>query len=107
MVAVRMIPGKSLIRFGGTNESCMDASERLHSRFRSANHVARDYQLLDLAGPLVDAEQAHVAIKALDGVITDITGAAVDLHRSIRHAPAQFRGKELGARGFGRDVASI
>src|SRR5215471_2542933 len=107
MVAVRMIPGKSLICVAGTNASRADASARLHSRFRSANHIARDHELLDLAGPLVDAEEADVPIEALDSVVTDIAGAAMNLHRSIGHAPAHFRGKELGARGFGRHVASI
>src|SRR5690554_6785384 len=33
------------------------------------DHVARDHELLDLAGALVDAEQAHVAVEALHDVL--------------------------------------
>src|SRR5688500_5661856 len=42
--------------------------------------LAGDDHLLDLAGALVDAEDAHVAVKALDPVLGDVAGAAEDLH---------------------------
>src|SRR5439155_2374793 len=74
---------------------------------RLADHVARDHQLLDLAGAFVDPEQPNVAIEALDGVVADVAGAAVDLHRTIGDAAAHFRSEQLRACRFRRDVLSI
>src|SRR5215831_6816895 len=52
-----------------------------------------DDELLDLAGPLVDAEQADVPVDALDGHPAHVPEAAVDLHRPVR-GPADHLGAE-------------
>src|SRR5262245_61874510 len=69
--------------------------------FDSLDHVARDHELLDLAGAFVDAEQPHVAIEPLDAVVGHVTGAAVDLHRAIGDTPAHLGGEILAARRLG------
>src|SRR4051812_2067991 len=49
-------------------------------------HFPGDDHLLDLTGALVDAEDAHVAVEALDAVVGDVAGAAEDLHRLVGDA---------------------
>ena len=63
---------------------------------------AADDQLLDLRGALVQRGDAGVAQVALDRVVVDVAGAAVDLDRQVRALDRGLRGKELGARGLGR-----
>src|SRR5690606_10185645 len=72
-----------------------------------ADHVAGDDHLLDLGGALVQAEQAHVAVEPLDGVLADVTGAAMDLHAAVGYPAAHFGGEHLGAGGLGADVAAF
>src|SRR5690348_9410169 len=48
-----------------------------------AQQVAGDHDLLNLAGPFVDAEDAHVAIEALDPVVGNVAGTAEYLYRAI------------------------
>jgi hypothetical protein len=47
------------------------------------DHIAGNDELLDLAGTFVQAEEAHVAVEALNAVIGDIAGAAEDLDRAV------------------------
>ena len=54
-----------------TNDSIRPA----RALIRRAQHVARDDQLLDLAGSLVEPEQPDVAVEALDAEIGDVAGA--------------------------------
>src|SRR5690606_6344023 len=85
------------------------AAGRYHSPSRRlavldlADHVAGDDHLLDLRGALVQAEQAHVAVEPLDGVLADVTGAAMDLHAAVGYPAAHFGGEHLGAGGLGAD----
>ena len=58
-----------------------------HVRAALPEHPAGDDHLLDLAGALVDPEQAHVAVHALDGHAAHVARAAVDLHRPVGDAP--------------------
>src|SRR5574337_1793662 len=60
------------------------------------DHVAGDHQLLDLGGAFKEAEQAHVAVEALDAVFGQVAGAAEDLHGPVGHATAHLRGEHLG-----------
>src|SRR5205807_4825185 len=71
---------------------------------RLAHHVARDDDLLDLAGALVETEQPDIAIEALDAVVGDIAGAAVDLHRPVGDTAGHLAGEQFTARRFGGDV---
>src|SRR5687767_8675461 len=68
---------------------------------------ARDDELLDLARALENAEQPHVAVKPFDCVILHVTGAAVDLHRTVGHAAAHLGGKIFAARRFDRDAGAV
>src|SRR5690606_16364560 len=70
-------------------------------------HVAGDHQLLDLSGSFVDAEQAHIAIKAFDGIISHVARAAMDLHGPVRHQAAHPGLEEHAARGGRRDVVAV
>ena len=63
----------------------------------SAQKIPRDHHLLDLARALVDAEDAHVAVEALDAVVGDIAGAAEDLHRPVGDAADHLGGEVFGA----------
>ena len=69
---------------------------------RRVSKIARDHDLLDLAGAFVDAEDAHVAIEALDAVIGDIAGAAENLHRACRR-----RGPTISEAKYLAQAASI
>jgi hypothetical protein len=72
-----------------------------------AQHLARDDQLLDLRGALVDAEQAHVAVEALDRVVRDVAGAAVDLHRAVGDPADHLGGEVLAHRRLLRDARPL
>src|SRR5687768_1164145 len=74
------------------------------SSSRALQHVARDDQLLDLAGAFVEAEKAHVAVEALDDGLLHVARAAVDLHAAVGDAPDHLGCVQLAARGFQRDV---
>src|SRR5215471_114019 len=103
-----MMPGKSLMRrLAAVNSTASGSPVRSEtpSRFRRADHVACDHQLLDLTSAFVDPEQSHVAIEALDGIVADVAGATMDLHRTIGDPAAHFRREELGACCLGRHVA--
>src|SRR6185503_20387345 len=65
--------------------------------------VARDHELLDLAGPLVDPEGAHLPVQALDGRPAHHALATVDLHGPVHHALGGLRREELGRRAFRPD----
>ena len=46
---------------------------------RRFHHLTGDDDLLDLAGAFIDAEDAHVAIETLDGILSHVAGAAEQL----------------------------
>ena len=48
--------------------------------------VARDDQLLDLAGALVDAQRTHLPVQALDRRAAHHALSAMDLHGPVHHA---------------------
>src|SRR5258708_5906518 len=73
----------------------------LHRRGGFPQHAAGDDDLLDLAGTFVDPEQPDIPVEALDGIIGDIAGAAMDLHRALGHAADHLAGEELAAGGEG------
>ena len=62
-----------------------------------ADQSAADDEPLDFAGALVEAHQADVAVDALDGNLTHVTGSAVYLDREIGGLAGH-----LGAIQFGR-----
>src|SRR5262245_48434385 len=66
---------------------------------RLPHHGAGDDDLLDLARPLVDPEQADIPVEALDGIVGDIAGAAMDLDRAIGNTADHLAGEELAAGG--------
>src|SRR4051812_1857269 len=80
-----------------TTPTLMRAScERVDAGQRSA-----DDQPLDLRGALVERGDAHVAERALDGMVVDVAGAAVDLDRRVG-APLRGLGRvELRDRRLG------
>src|SRR5215218_1321982 len=59
-----------------------------------------DHHLLDLAGPLVDLEDARVAEEALDVVLLGVAIAAVDLESLVGDPLRHLGGEELGLRRF-------
>ena len=63
--------------------------------------------MLDLGRALIQAEQAHIAVKALDAVLGQITGSAQDLHRTVGHAAAHLGREHLAARGLGGHAAAF
>src|ERR1043165_7294572 len=60
--------------------------------------VARDDQLLDFAGPLVDAQRAHFPVEALDGGAAHHALTAVDLDGPVHDALGGLGREELGRR---------
>src|SRR5690242_2591052 len=66
---------------------------------RLPHHGAGDDDLLDLARPLIDPEQADIPVEALDGIVGDIAGAAMDLDRAVGDAADHLAGEELAAGG--------
>ena len=54
-----------------------------------------DHDLLDLAGAFVDAEQAGVAVEALDGDAAHVADAAVDLEARSATRPTASDAKYL------------
>ena len=56
-----------------------------------------DHDLLDLAGAFVDAEQAGVAVEALDGDAAHVAGAAVNLHGAVGDPADGLAGEVLRA----------
>src|SRR3954469_13831612 len=67
-----------------------------------ARRGAADDQLLDLRGALVEGGDAGVAQVALDWVVVDVAGAAVDLDRQVRALDRRLGRVELRHRGLGR-----
>ena len=61
---------------------------------------AGDDDLLDLAGAFIDAEDAHVAIEALNAIVGDIAGPTKDLHGPVGDPADHFRGIIFGSRRF-------
>src|SRR6185295_19437146 len=59
---------------------------------------------LDLAGALVDARDARVAVGTLDPELAHVAHAAMDLHRRIGDAAKHLRREELRHRGALRDA---
>src|SRR6516164_9614033 len=84
-----------ICRDGGTSRM---PSIRMSPAAGLLDHVSSNDNLLDLAGAFVQAEQAHVAVEALDAVFRDVAGAAVDLHRAVGHAPAHLGCEQFAAR---------
>src|SRR3954465_8654315 len=79
------------------------------SRFVPQQLVGED-QLLDLAGALIDAERADLAIEALDRMPRDDAHAAEELHGIVNNAFRGFRSEQLRHGSFpwnaiGTDVA--
>ena len=68
------------------------------------HHVSGDDELLDLAGAFVEAQQADVAVEALDCVFGHVAGAAVDLHGAVGDLADHFGAEQLAGRGFEGDV---
>src|ERR1700712_2898294 len=66
--------------------------------------LAGDDHLLDLAGALVDAEDAHVAVEPLDPMVGDVARPAENLHRPVGDAPHHLGGEILGRRGLHGDA---
>src|SRR3954463_2813659 len=67
-----------------------------------ARSGAADDQLLDLRGALVERGHAGVAQVALDRVVVDVAGAAVDLNRQVRALDRRLGRVELRYRRLGR-----
>src|SRR5439155_2115158 len=70
-------------------------------------HVARDDQLLDLAGALVDPGDARVPVEVLDLHVLAVAHATVDLHgfvddTSVGLGADELRHRGLAARGLAR-----
>ncbi len=65
----------------------------------SPKHLAGDDELLDLAGPLVQAEQPGVPAQPLDRYPPQVARPAVDLHRPVGHPADRLAREVLGARG--------
>jgi hypothetical protein len=63
---------------------------------------AADDELLDLRRALVQRGHAHVAKPALDRVVVDVAGPAVDLDRRVRALDRGLGGVELGDRRLDR-----
>src|SRR5262249_35601036 len=70
----------------------------------AAQEIAGDDDLLDLARALVEAEDAHGAVEALDAVVGDIAGAAEHLHRLVGDPADQPGGEVFRTCRFHRDV---
>src|SRR5690349_16726977 len=60
------------------------------------DRLAGDDKLLDLAGALIDAEQANIAIEPLDPVIGDIAGAAENLDGAVGDSADGLAGEIFG-----------
>ena len=83
--------------------------QRDHAQLSSKGSIAlipvasaADDQLLDLRGALVEGGDAGVAQVALDRVVVDVAGAAVDLDRQVRALDRRLGRVELGDRGLHR-----
>jgi hypothetical protein len=63
-----------------------------------AYHVPGDHELLDLCRPLIDPEQAHIAVEALDSVFLQIAGSAVYLDCSVGDTADHLGREKLGKR---------
>ena len=74
------------------------ADEQRSTVCRFANSVTRDDHLLNLAGPLIDSEQACIAEETLDGNSTHVAGAPVNLHRSVGDSAYHLTAEVLGRR---------
>src|SRR5258708_40034294 len=66
--------------------------------------LARDDELLDLAGALVDPQCAHLPVQPFDGGAPHHALAAVDLDGAIHHALRGLGRAELGRRSLRRDL---
>src|SRR5208282_4448995 len=78
------------------------------SSFLSAQKIAGDDELLNLARAFIDAEDAHVAIEAFDAVIGDVARAAENLHGAVRDPPDHFGCEIFAAGRFHRhDLARV
>ena len=64
----------------------------------------RDDQPLNFGRALVDAQRAHRAIQALDGMADQHAAAAGDLHGLVDDALRRFGGEALGHGGVERDA---
>src|SRR5437870_10064950 len=67
----------------------------------SSQYVARDHELLDLGGSLVELRDLRVAEGALHLVLLDEAIAAVDLDCVRGHLHRRLGGEKLGHRGGG------
>src|SRR3972149_4300198 len=65
--------------------------------------LAGDHELVDLRRALVDAQRAHLAVQALDGLGDGDAEAAPQRDRAVDHALRGFRRVHLGHRGLARD----
>src|SRR4051794_26911663 len=83
--------------------TCATASAFFEGRHRVlAGGGPADDQLLDLRGPLVQRGDAGVPQVALDRVVVDVAGAAMDLDRQVRALDRRLGRVELRDRGLGR-----
>src|ERR1700694_1484327 len=62
--------------------------------------ISRDQQALYFAGAFVDLRDARVAVMTLDGIVVQVTVAAVDLDRLGAHPFGELGGVELRLRSF-------
>ena len=71
------------------------------------DQLARDDELQDLAGALVDAQEARIAEQLLDGVFLDVAVAAVDLQHAVGDAAERLGGEVLAAGRLLGDAPSV
>src|ERR1700758_4275536 len=65
---------------------------------RRLDQVRADDQSLDLAGSLVQPQQAHVTVDAFDRHLTHVSATAVDLHGEIGYLAGLLGAEDLGRR---------
>src|SRR5919204_6289978 len=68
------------------------------SSLRRLHQVGPDDQPLDLAGALVEPEQPDITVDPLDGHLTHVATASVNLHGEIRYVANHFGAEQLGSR---------
>src|SRR5262245_55884830 len=71
---------------------------------QSCQRLARDDDLLDIGGALVDAQCPDLAIEALDDMAAPHTVATVELHGLVDHLLCAVGGKQLRHGRFAGDA---
>src|SRR5262249_39826324 len=87
-------PALERVGTGAEAEACLVA----------AQYAPRNHDLLYLACPFVDSENAHVTVEALDAIVGHIPGAPKYLDRAVRDPPDHLRSVVLRTRRLERDV---